>query len=60
MILQQSFQYADLLLNKHLFLLSMLKTDVLLKDFEETMIDLVSGLFDEQKDKREINIWNLL
>ncbi len=38
----------------------MLKTDVLLNNFEETMIDLVSGLFDEQKDKMEINIWNLL
>jgi len=38
MILQKSFQYADFLLKKHLFLFLMLKTVVLLNIFVETAI----------------------
>ncbi len=38
MILQKSFEYADLLHKKHFVLLSMLKTVVLFNYFVETMI----------------------
>jgi len=38
MILQKSFKYADLVLQKHFLLLSMLKTVVLLNIFVETDI----------------------
>ncbi len=37
-ILQKSFQYADLVLKKHLFLLAMMKTGVQFNIFEEIMI----------------------
>jgi len=48
MILQKSLYYADLLLKKHFLLLSMLKTDVLLNIFGETVIFIYLIFFDEQ------------
>ncbi len=39
--LQKSFWYADLLLKKHFWLLSMLKTVVLLHIFVETLINYI-------------------
>ncbi len=38
MIIEKSFLYADLVLNKHFLLLSMLKTIVLLNIFVKAMI----------------------
>jgi len=47
MILQKSFKYADLVLQKHFLLLSMLKTVVLLNIFVET--DIFSGVSEDRK-----------
>ncbi len=54
--LQKSF-YADLVLNKH-FLLSVLKSVVLIHIFVEMVIHFVSGLFMNRKLKRKAFIWN--
>ncbi len=47
MILHKSFEYADLLLNEHFSLLSILQIVVLLHILVETLSDFLSGFFDE-------------
>ncbi len=61
MILQKSFQYADLLLKKHFWLLSVLKTVVLLHICVETNFVLRNSLMNSllssfKKKKTFINI----
>jgi len=51
MTLQKSFEYANLMLKKHLVLLSMLKTIVLVNIFEETMIKTILFLLKVLKNR---------